>query len=379
MPRWDIFCRVIDNLGDIGVCWRLARQLAHEFDVEVCLWVDELAALACFCTEVSPELDEQNVHSVHVRRWAQDFPRVNVADVIIEAFACELPQIYLEAMLQRSMPTVWINLEYLTAEAWIEDCHLLPSRHSRLPLTKYFFFPGFTPETGGLIREAGLLEARNAFNSDALADFLVRIKITPRVDSELWVLLFCYDNPRLPELFRCWLESPTPIRVFATPGAATEQLAVCCGVPLSAGMNFQRNSLRIEVLPYLSQPDFDRLMWLCDVNFVRGEDSFVRAQWAQQPFVWQIYPQSDQAHLVKLDAFLGGYLKEFQGNEAVRGLWSAWNGQPGLAEAWQNFIQNRVRIQKHCQDWAFQLDRAGNLANNLSRFVREKWATSDSK
>jgi hypothetical protein len=23
--HWDIFCRVIDNFGDIGVCWRLAH------------------------------------------------------------------------------------------------------------------------------------------------------------------------------------------------------------------------------------------------------------------------------------------------------------------------------------------------------------------
>ena len=25
---WDIFCQVIDNHGDVGVCWRLARELA---------------------------------------------------------------------------------------------------------------------------------------------------------------------------------------------------------------------------------------------------------------------------------------------------------------------------------------------------------------
>src|SRR5690554_5010470 len=30
-------CRVIDNYGDISVCWRLARQLANEYPVRVSL------------------------------------------------------------------------------------------------------------------------------------------------------------------------------------------------------------------------------------------------------------------------------------------------------------------------------------------------------
>ena len=34
--HWDMFCRVIDNYGDIGVCWRLAADLAR-------------AARACGC------------------------------------------------------------------------------------------------------------------------------------------------------------------------------------------------------------------------------------------------------------------------------------------------------------------------------------------
>jgi hypothetical protein len=49
MKSWDIFCRVIDNYGDIGVCWRLARQLANEYPYQIRLWVDELAALKMIC------------------------------------------------------------------------------------------------------------------------------------------------------------------------------------------------------------------------------------------------------------------------------------------------------------------------------------------
>ena len=41
---WDIFCSVVDNFGDIGVCWRLARRLSAGLGQQVRLWVDDLAA-----------------------------------------------------------------------------------------------------------------------------------------------------------------------------------------------------------------------------------------------------------------------------------------------------------------------------------------------
>ena len=45
MRSWDIFCKVIDNYGDMGVCWRLAADLASRAH-RVRLWVDDLAALS---------------------------------------------------------------------------------------------------------------------------------------------------------------------------------------------------------------------------------------------------------------------------------------------------------------------------------------------
>ena len=41
---WDIFCTVIDNYGDIGICWRLARQLRVDDGQRVRLWVDDLTS-----------------------------------------------------------------------------------------------------------------------------------------------------------------------------------------------------------------------------------------------------------------------------------------------------------------------------------------------
>lgn len=372
MPRWDLFCRVVDNFGDIGVCWRLAQQLAHEYAAGVRLWVDDLQSFAILCPSVSTTAIEQNVGRITVCHWPSNFPAVDTADIVIEAFACELPKNYVAAMAARTDPPVWINLEYLSAEAWVDDCHLLASPQPGLPLTKHFFFPGFTSKTGGLLREHDLLSQRSAFHQDAADRFWLSLRIAPPAANELSVSLFCYENESLPELLQIWADGPTPVRVLATPGAASRQIGTWFNKTLVAGARVQRNSLTVEALPFLSQSDYDRLLWACDINFVRGEDSFVRAQWAQRPFVWQIYPQDQQAHLVKLDAFLTRYLENSLHSEVVRRSWQAWNGVGKIDVAWRDFAANRHSLQRHSELWAFRLDQAGNLANNLSHFVRGK-------
>jgi uncharacterized repeat protein (TIGR03837 family) len=371
MLRWDIFCRVVDNYGDVGVCWRLARQLAAEHAAEVRLWVDELASLARLCPTVSSESAAQRVDSVEVRHWPAEFPRAEAADVVIEAFGCEPPDGYLAAMMRRTVAPVWINLEYLSAEAWVEDCHRLPSLRTRSSIDKYFFFPGFTSRTGGLLRERNLLAERDAFNATAEAEFWQSIGAPPGRENELRISMFCYNNPALPDLLQLWAAGPQPITVLATPGAASEQIAAWYGEPLVQGKAQRRSSLTVFPLPFLPQSQFDRLLWSCDVNFVRGEDSFVRAQWAKRPFVWQIYPQSDDAHLVKLDAFLNRYLSDFDGETAVRRCWHAWNGRGEISSAWTDFIAQRDATAKRTFAWAASLDQNGNLADNLVSFIDE--------
>ena len=372
MQRWDIFCRVVDNFGDIGTCWRLAQQLAGEYEVDVRLWVDRLDCFSILCPAVAIDAAKQRVGPIEVFHWSPDFPAVDVADVVIEAFACEIPQSYLAAMAQRIVAPVWLNLEYLSAEAWVDDCHLLTSPHPRFPLTKTFFFPGFTSRTGGLLREGDLLSTRDAFDVEASTSFWKSVGVPPRTDDELRISLFCYDNPMLKEILQTWADGEKAVRLFAAPGAATQQISSWLGESLSSSVPIQRNSLTIHAMPFLSQASYDRLLWACDVNFVRGEDSFLRAQWAQRPFVWQIYPQAEQAHLVKLDAFLTRYLGGCQEAGIVRRFWLAWNGNGSVGAAWQDFVEYRRSIEQHCKVWVDQLDHAGDLANNLVRFVREK-------
>ena len=140
--RWDIFCRVVDNFGDVGVSWRLARQLAREHGKRVRLWLDDLTVLAKLRPEIDPARDTQTLDGVEVARWRERLRADEVADVVVETFGCDPPEAYVLAMARRAAKPRWINLEYLSAEDWVEGSHALPSPNPRLPLVKHYFFPG---------------------------------------------------------------------------------------------------------------------------------------------------------------------------------------------------------------------------------------------
>jgi uncharacterized repeat protein (TIGR03837 family) len=303
---WDIFCRVIDNHGDIGVCWRLARDLAGRGET-VRLWIDDRSALAWMAPDGHP--------SVAIGSWnaASTFPAPG--DAVIEAFGCELPDSIIAAMATRQRPPRWINLEYLTAEGYAERTHRLPSPVLSGPgagLVKHFFYPGFTPGTGGLLREPDLLQRQARFDRAA---WLRSMGIEG--GGERLVSLFCYEPAALPALLRQLDAAAKPTRLLVTAGRAAAAVRAV-SQPTAAPSSM----LSISYLPLLTQTDYDHLLWSCGFNFVRGEDSLVRALWAGRPFAWQIYPQHDGAHHGKLMAFLDW----LQAPPSLREFHSAWNG-----------------------------------------------------
>ena len=285
----------MDNFGDIGVCWRLARQLAAEHAIAVRLWVDDLKSTHRLIPSLNPAVDCQHIDGVEIRLWSDPMPELEPGEVVIAAFACALPESFLAAMARHRPKPLWINLEYLSAEDWVSGCHRLPSPHPRLPLIQHFFFPGLDAGTGGLIREADYAVRRAAFVAENFWEALDLVSPEP---GELRISLFSYENAGLPELLKAWAGSPAPVTCLVPEGRVLPGLAAEFGVSgLRAGDRLIRNSLTVRVLPFVEQARYDELLWACNLNFVRGEDSFVRAQWAEQPFVWHIYAQQEDAHL----------------------------------------------------------------------------------
>ncbi|MBL0093557.1 MAG: elongation factor P maturation arginine rhamnosyltransferase EarP [Piscinibacter sp.] len=349
--KWDLFCRVVDNFGDVGVCWRLAADLAARGE-QVRLWIDDASALAWMAP--------QGARGVEVRAWPQGDVDVEPFDVVIETFGCDPPAPFVARMAARRPAPLWINLEYLSAEPYVERSHGLPSPQSGGPgagLLKWFFYPGFTAYTGGLIREQGLLQRRQAFDA---AEWL-RSRSIARRPGERVVSLFCYENPALPALLAALADTQTLL--LATVGHASRQVATALGASMARG------ALRAVTLPHLSQLDFDHLLWSADLNLVRGEDSFVRAQWAGVPFLWHAYPQHDGAHQAKLDAFLTRHLDGASGAWALRcrDLWLRWNGAAGQLQ-----LPPLEPWRAHCQAWCDKLAAHQDLGTQLLSFAREK-------
>jgi uncharacterized repeat protein (TIGR03837 family) len=379
--RYDIFCAVVDNYGDIGVCWRLARQLSQEHGLRVRLWVDDLTSLTKLCPEVDDTLAIQHRRGVEVRLWPKDFPEILPADVVIETFACVLPDSYIAAMAAQAHKPIWINLEYLSAEDWVDGCHKLPSPHPLLPLTKYFFFPGFTHDTGGLLLERDLLERRDAFQNDAMQQqaFWQSISLKMPTAETLTISLFGYENAALPSLFEAWVTSAQPVLCLVPEDRILPQVGQYFDDPEpQVGSDYVRGNLHVRVLSFVEQERYDLLLWACDINFVRGEDSCVRALWAGRPWVWQIYPQYDAVHLKKLQAFLSLYSHQIEGSagQAVQDLWGAWNrgsqGGPTISieQGWSAFVAQLSELKQHAQHCSRQWAE-NNLALNLLDFCQE--------
>ncbi|WP_420130733.1 elongation factor P maturation arginine rhamnosyltransferase EarP [Rhodoferax ferrireducens] len=355
---WDIFCRVIDNYGDIGVCWRLAIGLAERGE-QVRLWVDDASALGWMAPE--------GAQGVELRPWTQPIQTDDlvIGDVLIEAFGCEIAPEYIasyaDSTRARGLKSIWINLEYLSAEDFAERSHGLPSPVMSGPgtgLTKHFFYPGFTSRTGGLLREPDLAERQAQFDRIV---WLRQLGIEFR--GERLVSLFCYEPPALSELLDQLAINPHETRLMVTAGRAAAAVKACIDDKnKSQPLWNMRKQLSFSYVPMLSQREFDHLLWACDLNFVRGEDSLVRALWADKPFVWQIYPQHDDAHHDKLDAFLNVMSAPL----SLRDFHHVWNGVQGFAHAnlpamalpeWQVTVTQARKQQLQHDDLVTQLMR----------------------
>jgi uncharacterized repeat protein (TIGR03837 family) len=371
---------VVDNYGDIGIAWRLARQLAAEHLLDVHLYLDAPAALAHIAPEVDAGVARQRMLGVDVRAWdrARDAqaPDDDIGQVVVEAFGCGLPSGYLAAMCARKPPPVWINLEYLSAEGWIDGYHSLPSPQAQWPLTRHFYFPGFTAQSGGLLREHGLLDRRDAFRADpgARASFWQSLNIGPPPAEALVVSLFCYADAPVAELLDAWAAGDRAVCCMIPDGVASAAVDRWASHGVKPGESKRRGALSLLAIPFVAQDEYDRLLWSCDLNFVRGEDSFVRAQWAARPLIWQPYRQTEGAHAGKLNAFLARYSagQSQDAATAIAAFSGGWSMGAVTPAQWRALVDTYPALSARADAWATALAAQEDLAARLVKFAADR-------
>jgi len=377
--RADLFCRVVDNLGDIGVMWRLARQLSAEKKWSIRLWVDNTSALTWLLPDLDIQYRTQEIEGISICHWSDNaldplMTSAQPCDVVIAGFSCELPATFITKMC-RSKPPIWFQLEYLSAEPWVREYHrrLSPRQDGLAPI---FFFPGFESGTGGLLREAELITHRDVWQSDWdgqlkwLHALGVSLTSEERQRTRL-VSLFAYPDAPIDKLLSALAQTDQPTIVLA-PGNTTFG---------RRPSDFESSEhIRWQAIPFLSQPEYDRLLWSMDLNIVRGEDSFIRAIWAKRPFIWHVYPQTEKTHELKLNAWLARTSLPSQVQTALR-LWVAGtalddipsDSTPSLTEILSQTLKSPLWFewQFASEQFSHTLAQAPDLASQLDEMSRQ--------
>lgn len=375
-PSCWLFCTVIDNFGDIGVSWRLARMLNQEMGWTVHLWLDDADALAAIAPELPalPCLHQQ----IHVRHWPSDGLIDDPAQLpppaaVIEMFGCNLPEA-VQTVIRQTRP-LWLNWEYLSAEPWAQRMHGKPSPQAD-GLQKYFWLMGFTDDSGGLLRERDYLPPAESDN----ADYRHTLGLPPKTSSE-W-LIFGYRSAKWPQWWQMWQQAGQPLTLLLAGNTVLDSLKQAGIVPDTAlnepGSLFDSGHLRLIRLPFVAQDNFDRLLSLADGLIVRGEDSFVRAQLSGKPFLWHIYPQDESAHLDKLHAFwhlaADSFSPDFR--QAFDILSDDLNDGLNLSDserlaAWQTLSSHWPQWQQYAQAWQNWLLSQPSAVEKLANFIQD--------
>jgi uncharacterized repeat protein (TIGR03837 family) len=375
--RWDIFCKIVDNYGDIGICWRLSQQLAHEHNLTIRLLIDDMASAKKIITSLDISKQSQLINGVEVCVWAtlKITATNDAADVVLETFSCELPDFYLQQMVRQD--SIWINLEYLSAEKWVSNFHAKPSPQPTLAITKHYFFPGFKDDTGGLIRERELITERNIFTSSQEQQFQFWQKIgisgTDNLTADsVKISLFCYTQADITGLIESLVATNQCTKLFIPFNSSiASSLENLVDIKQHNLNEIHRGNLTIHLLPFLSQADYDCLLWACDLNFVRGEDSWIRAIWAEKPFIWQPYIQSDETHILKMKAFLDLYLNAAtpEISDLINESYLTWSSANTLMHMpTQRLIEQLPTIQNYAKRATTALTLQADLATKLVIF-----------
>lgn len=420
-----ILCKVVDNYGDIGFVYRLARNITELYpDTELRLVVSDLPSFAAMAPFVKEGLARQSARGWQIFDWnkedvcTEEFSR-RIPDVILQCFQCQRPE-WLDRILfdpeQKKIVRI-VNLEYLTAESWADDFHLLKSGTRSILVKKVNFMPGFTKKTGGLVMDSSFLSslqnkeaALKTIQDDLMAkagtgagtrsaassgiSSVVSANGQKEADADsvqalmdantFCVTIFAYKRnfTHVVGALKSFMEERQKenplfrIHAFVAAGLACS--------PFEEAWKEEGCPFAITKLPYLSQEAWDALLCSSDFNFVRGEDSFARACLCGKPFVWHAYPQDEELHLVKAGAVLErmesffedkelfGFLKEYFLLYNTR--FSQEEPSEKEEELLLKLLKSYPALSKACTDFSKSLIENGNLTRHLMEYLgRQEW------
>lgn len=342
----DVFCDVIDNFGDAGVCLRLCRDFSKK-NYEVRLFCNNVNIL----NKITNSEDASN-RFLSLLSWSDKNMDYSPSEVVIQAFSVRLPDNLIKKIKTRKSTV--INLEYLTAETFAEDCHKLPSYADGFE--SFFFFPGFTKKTGGVVIEDS---------------FLDKLTKTNRKESQK-ITLFSYENEKVKNVINSLNKEKFILNIFE--GKGLNNFNNLLKLNLSAGDEYKLNELTVRVLPMVSQDEYDSYLIDSKLNLVRGEDSIVRAMLTGNPFLWHIYPQEEDAHKDKIEALfdrMSEVCSSKKDVEILRQLTLSYNGFSDYLDSFDllGFYENWKKLSK---EWSEHLISLGSLTDNLITFLKTK-------
>ncbi len=386
----DVFCHVVDNFGDIGFVYRFAKEfrIRHP-SCRVRVFCDDLAPLFLMLPaagEHKPILEIDGITYIDSGRSMDDIHinQFGPADVVIEAFGCDIHMNYLQKLLPHSM--LWVNLEHLSAEPWVDGYHLKPSITTGSAVKKYFFMPGFRETTGGVLIDSqverarpGLLKNRLDYLNGVLENFRIR---SENLEGSLFGTVFSYVRG-FDTLLKELQSVGKDVYLFALGNKSHIALSEAmnrAGGTLERDGHYLKKQVHVLLMPFLPQDQFDSLLCVADFNFVRGEDSLVRAILAGKPFVWSAYLQREKYHRVKIGAFLDVFKSYFDDDivfNHYRDLMVRFNDTERESsvqetmEHYQEFFKNFLKIERATREMSYFMTRKCNLIEKFSNFLSE--------
>lgn len=381
----DIFCEIIDNFGDIGVVYRISKELKKIFqNVRIRMVLNRLEEFKAINKKVK-DIDFQEIDGLicvtekYVKENAETF---GTADVFIEAFGCNVPEEYIKRAKENSK--LWINLEYLSGEKWIEDFHLCESLIDSKTLKKIFYMPGFSEKSGGVIIDSGFLE-RKEYGKNNREEVLK--KYFPNVDikDKLIGTVFSYEKnfDNLLEVLKDY-ERETLLILMGEKTQKSFSEILQKKLRENFGKIIKYGKITMMYADFLSQEEYEEVISAADFNFTRGEDSFVRGILLEKPFMWHIYLQEEKAHMDKIKAFTERFRESVEGltekeTEILDNyctLLEDYNDREKNSlekgkEDFKVFFENFHEISIICEKYSKFLLEKCNLVKKLYKYIQE--------